>query len=161
MMTSFTEVRYHYNICRPVARTFGRGVTFVSDASVCMHKHARLWHALLGKFQKWDALRLLLRPFWDRSKAVVATWLTTYCIQFLAVHVYICWASWHRISKIEGTKVGRTAGGVISLERQPSSIRNIYHCLFKASFLRSSVNSLHASSTGLPWTIDCLDSSCS
>ena len=90
MMTSFTEVRYHYNICRPVARTFRRGDTFVSDASVCMHKHARLWHALLGKFQKWDALRLLLRPFWDRSKAVVATWLAAYCIQFLAVHVYIC-----------------------------------------------------------------------
>ena len=26
-----------------------------------------------------DALRLLLRPFWDRSRAVVATWLAEYC----------------------------------------------------------------------------------
>ena len=26
MMTSFTDVRYHYNICRPVARIFRRGL---------------------------------------------------------------------------------------------------------------------------------------
>ena len=31
-------------------------------------------HAPPGNFQKLDALRLLLRPFWDRSRAVVATW---------------------------------------------------------------------------------------
>jgi len=41
-------------------------------------------------FLKLDALRLLLRPFWDKSRAVVATWLAEYCIQFLAVHVCIC-----------------------------------------------------------------------
>ena len=37
---------------------------------------------ILGKL---DALRLLLRSFWDRSRAVVAIWLVEYCIQFLAV----------------------------------------------------------------------------
>ena len=31
-------------------------------------------------------MRLLLRPFWDKSRAVVATWLAEYCIRFLAVH---------------------------------------------------------------------------
>ena len=41
-------------------------------------------------FSKLDALRLLLRPFWDRSRAVVAAWLAEYCFQFLAVHVCIC-----------------------------------------------------------------------
>ena len=29
----------------------------------------------------------------ERSRAVVATWLAEYCIQFLAVHVWICYAS--------------------------------------------------------------------
>ena len=56
-----------------------------------MHKHDRLGG--LGacspmEFLKLDALGLLLRPFWDRSKAVVATWLMEHCIQFLAVHIY-------------------------------------------------------------------------
>ena len=40
-------------------------------------------------FRKVDALRLLLRPFWDKSRVVVAIWLAEYCIQFLAVHVCI------------------------------------------------------------------------
>ena len=31
----------------------------------------------------------VLRPFWDRSRAVVATWLAEYCIQVLAVHVHL------------------------------------------------------------------------
>ena len=54
-------------------------------------------HALLGglgtcsskRLQKLDALRLLLRPFWDRCRAVVtvkAIWFAEYCIEFLAVH---------------------------------------------------------------------------
>ena len=60
---------------------------------VCMHKHpsvqhySGIWgHAPPGNFQKLDSLRLLLRPFWDRSRAILATWLVEYCIQFLAVH---------------------------------------------------------------------------
>ena len=35
---------------------------------------------------KLDALKSLLRPFWDKG-AVVATWLSEYCIQFLDVHI--------------------------------------------------------------------------
>ena len=61
----------------------------MSDVYGCMHKHARLggpcktrgvWgHAPPGKL---DVLRLLLRPFWDRNRAIVATWLAEYCMQF-------------------------------------------------------------------------------
>ena len=39
--------------------------------------------------KKSDALRLLLRPFWNRSRIVVATWLAGYCIKFLTVHVHL------------------------------------------------------------------------
>ena len=55
------------------------------DMYVCMHKHARLGGSgdMLppGKFYKLDALRLLLGPFWDRSRAVVATWLSRYAFK--------------------------------------------------------------------------------
>ena len=34
-------------------------------------------------------LRLLMRPFWDRNIAIIATWLVEYCIRFLAVNVCI------------------------------------------------------------------------
>ena len=41
-------------------------------------------------FWKLDAMRLLLRPFCDRIRAVVVdTWAAEYCIQFLVVHVCI------------------------------------------------------------------------
>ena len=33
-------------------------------------------HAPPGNFSKLEALRLLLRPFWDRSRAVVAVYAT-------------------------------------------------------------------------------------
>ena len=56
----------------------------MSDVYVCMHKHARLGGS--GGMLPQEILDAL-RPFWDRSRAVVATWLTEYCIQFLAVHV--------------------------------------------------------------------------
>ena len=49
----------------PIAKTFGRGVTWMSDVYVYMHKHAPT-----GNLLKLDTLRLLLR---DRSRAVVAT----------------------------------------------------------------------------------------
>ena len=79
---------------RPVARIFRRGVTCVSDVNVYMHKHARLGGSggMLSQkiFYKLDALRLLLRPFWDRNRAVVAIWIAEYCIRFLAVHVCVC-----------------------------------------------------------------------
>ena len=51
-------------IYRPVARNFRREVTCVSDVKVCMLPQENL-----------DALRLLLRPFWDRSRAVVASYM--------------------------------------------------------------------------------------
>jgi len=38
--------------------------------------------------RKLDALRLLLRQFWNRSRGVVATWPADYCIQFLNAMLY-------------------------------------------------------------------------
>ena len=156
-------------------------VTWVSVVYVYMRKHARLggiWgHAPPGNFLKLDALRMLLRPFWDRRIAVVATWLAEYCIQFLAVHACICYANWLRISTREGTKVDRTAGGVTSLEGQLVTSRApeiaIYlRTYLRASFHRSGVNSLRAHSalvlreqtariaaTRLVWTVVILNSS--
>ena len=54
-------------------------------AYVFMHKHARL--GSLGSCspkKKLDPLRSLLRPFLDRTRIVVATWLVDICIKFLA-----------------------------------------------------------------------------
>ena len=55
--------------------------------SVCMDKHTRLEgsggmlpHKNFEKLR--DALRLLLRPFRDRSRAVVDMWSAEYYIQF-------------------------------------------------------------------------------
>ena len=50
----------------------------------CMHKHARVSGSgsMLPQCRKLDALRLLLRPFLDKSRAVVATctWLAEYIV---------------------------------------------------------------------------------
>ena len=75
---------------------------------VCMHKHARLVgsEGMLPQetfFLKFDALRLLLRPFWDRSRIVVATWLADNCI-------FGCPCAFTKPTR-EGTTVGRPAGG--------------------------------------------------
>ena len=48
-----------------------------------------------------DVLRLLLRPFLDKSRAVVPTWPAQYCNQFLPVHIWT---------------VGRTPGGMTNSE---------------------------------------------
>ena len=69
-----------------------------------MHKHARLGGSggMLHQkiFRKIDALRLLPRPFWNRSRIIVATWLADNCIKFLAVHVHLLsqltWIFYHR-----------------------------------------------------------------
>ena len=78
--------------CKPVGRICRRGL---DGCQMCMLacisiqdqgdpcKTRVVWgHAPPGKFQKLDVLRLLLRPFWDRNRAIVATWLAEYCIQF-------------------------------------------------------------------------------
>ena len=65
---------------------------------------------------------MLLRPFWGRSRAVVATWLAEYCIQFLAVHACMYAFAKPADFKFPREKVLRlalkTAGGVTSLEGQ-------------------------------------------
>ena len=59
-----------------------------------LYKHTRLGGSggMLPQeiFKKLDALRLLLRPFWDRNIAIIATWLAEYCIRFLPVAVDVC-----------------------------------------------------------------------
>ena len=55
---------------RPVASAFRSGVTLVSNVYGYMHKHARLGgsRACMLPREILDALRLLLRPRWDRSR---------------------------------------------------------------------------------------------
>ena len=71
---------------RPVARTFRRGLTWVSDVYVYMHKH---WGSGHAPPEKLDALRLLLRPLWEQKQSRSSyTWFAQYCVQFLAVRAY-------------------------------------------------------------------------
>ena len=63
----------------------------MSDLCVC--KDLWVWGDVPPGNQKLDALRLLLRPFWGRSRAAVATWLTEYCIQVLTVYAFALKAS--------------------------------------------------------------------
>ena len=64
-------------------------------------------------FTKLDTLRLLLGPFWDRSLAIVATWSTEYCIQFLDAirYMHLLKSTDIKFSQ-EKVLVGRTAGGM-------------------------------------------------
>ena len=64
----------------------------MSDVYVCMHKHARLGgsrgHA---SPRKLDALRLVLRPFWDRRvSGSIATWLAEY--NSIASNIWLAYA---------------------------------------------------------------------
>ena len=52
------------------------------------HKHAKVWEVWGHTTPLLDALRLILRPIPDRSRPVVAVWLTEYYIQFLVVDVF-------------------------------------------------------------------------
>ena len=58
---------------------------------------------------KLDSLRLLLRPFWDRNRAVLATWFATLCVVsiFFAQSAY----AFAMPADFEFPKVDRTAGG--------------------------------------------------
>ena len=87
---------------------------------VCMRaKWMQDYRGVLGHAppKKFDALRSLLRPFWDSSRAIVATWLAEYCIIIDCPCSYAITnpADRLQISMREGTKLGRTAGGVTSL----------------------------------------------
>ena len=55
---------------RPIARISRRGVTWMSKVYVCMHNYVRLEGLGAWSPGNFDALRVLLRPFWDRSRAV-------------------------------------------------------------------------------------------
>ena len=67
---------------RPVTRIFIRGVTWMSEVYVC--KRARLGGSGgMLRQEMLDALRLLLRPLWDRS--------SMYCILFwLSMYTFAC-----------------------------------------------------------------------
>ena len=55
-----------------------------------------------------------LRPLWDRSRAVVATWLAEYCIQFwLSMYTFAKPADFELPRQKVHTKVGRTVGGMV------------------------------------------------
>ena len=137
-----------------------------------VYKHARLGGS--GGMLPQEVLKLLLRPFWNRSRAAVATWLAEYCIQVLAVHVSICEALEFPRKKVH-TNVGRTAGRAISLEGQLLSTwtSDLFMQIdyLHASFHHSGINSLRTHSTlvlheqtcivatRLVWTVVILNSS--
>ena len=81
---------------------------------MCMHARGVWRHAPQEIFSKFDVLRLILRPFWDRSRAVVATWLAEYIAPtfWLSMYIFILLIQLTSNFTREGTKLGRTAGGV-------------------------------------------------
>ena len=83
--------------------------------------------APLENFEKKNCLlRLLLLPFWNRSRAVVAMWSAEYCTQFLPVsYPYLDVTNPADIKFLQGSVVRRTAGGVT----------NGLGCSVSASFL--------------------------
>ena len=72
---ALSEINDFISSIRPVARVFRRGVTCA--VCICMYEYATLGGSggMLPQeiFLKLGALRLLLRPSWDRSRAVVGT----------------------------------------------------------------------------------------
>ena len=73
-----------------------------------MNARLGVWrHAPPGNFEKLDALRLLLRPFWDRSRTIVATWSTSMSTVY-----------GHLLSQLTSV-AGKTAGWVTDGEIVP------------------------------------------
>ena len=104
----------------------------MSDVYVCMHKHARLGGSggmlPLEIFHKLDALRLLLRPFWDRSKTIVALYMAPNVLHpiFGCLYNYaFVKASWHRISMKESRTTDGVTDGEIVLYASQKSIKLI------------------------------------
>ena len=65
------QLRYGANqtcVYKPVARIFARGL---HGCLMCMYARVRVSEGILPQ-ETLDALTLLLRSFWDRSRAVVA-----------------------------------------------------------------------------------------
>ena len=124
---------------RPVARTFRRGATRMSDVDVCQG----VWgHAPPGNAQKLDGLRLLLRPFWDRSRAEVAIWLMVVLHPNLAVTK----PADFEFPREKVLKVVRRAGEVTTIEEklvnsQAPEIVIYLRIYLHAFFLCSGVNS--------------------
>ena len=92
-------------------------MTWVSDVYVCMHKHPRLGDLGACSPRKFFEIRcseIGLRPFWDRSRAVGATLLAEYSIQFW-LSVYLLLSQQFPQKKIY-TMAGRIASGVTDAE---------------------------------------------
>ena len=76
VLTSIFKLPVTANLCtyQAVAKDFQKDMSHVH---VYMHKQTRLgrvWgHAPPGNFLILDHLRSFLRPFWDRSRAIVDT----------------------------------------------------------------------------------------
>ena len=93
-------------------------------------------HAPPGNF-KLDALRLLLRPFWDRSRAVVAT-----CMARGVLHpIFVC-SCMHLLSQLNlnfyERRYYRTAGGLTSMKGQLLISRVPEIAIYLRSYLRVS-----------------------
>ena len=158
--------RYRANYSGPVTRIFQRGVTWTSD-----YKTRGVWgHAPPGNFQKLDALRLLLRPFWDRSRALVATWLAA-----ILHPIFGCPCMHLFISTREGTYLGWQNSRWDDINWKDNSrapeLAIYLRTYLRASFHRCCVNIVRARSalilhartriavTKLVWTLVILDRS--
>ena len=66
----------------------------MSDVYVCMPKVCKTRGGLGAcsprKILEIRCSEIPSEAIWDKTRAVVATWLAEYCIQFLAVHICIC-----------------------------------------------------------------------
>ena len=88
----------------------------------------------LGAFLKSGALRLLLRPFWDKRRAVVATWLSEYCIEFLAaIYVRQLTSNFYEGSTSSATASLLAIGQIVN-SRAPE-IAIYLRTYFRASFI--------------------------
>ena len=88
---------------------------------MCMYiciKHVRLGGSGGMRPRKLDALRLLLRPFWDQSRAVVATWLVSIASNFWLFTYAFGMPADFEFPREKVLKVDRTAGGVTSPKGQ-------------------------------------------
>ena len=94
-ITFCTKLSHFSTYTRPVARICRRGVTWMLDVYVHIHKHARLGGSGGMSPQKIFEIRCSeiaseATLGQKQSRSSRYTWFAQYCIQFLVVHVCIC-----------------------------------------------------------------------
>ena len=96
-------------------------------------------HAPQGIFQWSDALRLLLRPFWDRSRATVATCLAIASHFWLFTCVCICYPSdiefpWRMYYDWQNSGWGDRWSSMQRMSEECHSQIDYHNCTFPCDF---------------------------